>query len=89
MILITIPGTPIGKGRPRMTRSGHCYTPVKTSDYEETVALFGFQGMAGRPPLQGPVRIEVEAIFPIPKSWTKKQKAEATWHTSAPDADKP
>ena len=29
-----VPGRPVGKERPRMTRFGHVYTPKKTADYE-------------------------------------------------------
>jgi len=33
----TIPGTPIPKGRPRFSKSGHAYTPARTKGYEQTV----------------------------------------------------
>ena len=35
----TIPGEPTGKGRPRMTRTGHTYTPEKTVNYEALVKM--------------------------------------------------
>lgn len=28
---------PVPKARPRVTRTGHCYTPKKTKDFEETI----------------------------------------------------
>ena len=36
-IQFTVPGVPVGKGRPRFTRGGHAYTPEKTAAFEEKV----------------------------------------------------
>ena len=36
-IIITIPGEPKGKGRPRFTKRGFTYTPKDTADYERKV----------------------------------------------------
>lgn len=33
----TVPGIPVGKGRPRFMKNGHTYTPQKTRDYEGKV----------------------------------------------------
>ncbi len=33
----TVPGVPVGKGRPRFMKNGHTYTPQKTRDYENKV----------------------------------------------------
>ena len=38
-IKFTVPGVPVGKGRPRFTRGGHAYTPEKTAAFEEKVRL--------------------------------------------------
>ena len=35
----TIPGEPVGKGRPRVTKAGHAFTPEKTASYENLVKL--------------------------------------------------
>lgn len=90
MIHFTVPGQPIAKGRPRIsTRGGfaRAYTPVKTVAYEGLVAMAGQEAMAGAAPFEGPVAIEVTAVFQIPASWSKRRKAEAQWHTSRPDQD--
>ena len=34
-----IPGRPVGKGRPRFTRQGHCWTPDKTVAYERDIKM--------------------------------------------------
>ena len=36
-IYFIVPGEVIPKGRPRFTRSGHAYTPKRTTDYETKV----------------------------------------------------
>ena len=35
--MVWVPGEPVPKARPRMTRSGHVYTPKRTADYEAAV----------------------------------------------------
>ena len=87
MITFTVPGLPQGKGRARMTRSGHAYTPEKTRSYESAVAWAAAQAMVGNPMMVGPVAIRVEAFFVKPKSWSKKKAAATTLHTGKPDWD--
>lgn len=90
-IQFTIPGTPVAKARPRVTRTGHAYTPKKTSDYEKLVQIYAKQAMAGMNPTTEAVRLTVRAFFPIPKSWTKAKKEKALcgclWPTGKPDID--
>lgn len=38
-IEFTVPGIPVGKGRPRFTKDGHAHTPGKTREYENKVVL--------------------------------------------------
>ena len=38
MRMIIIDGEPVAKARPRITRSGHGYTPSKTRDAEQAIA---------------------------------------------------
>ena len=68
---ITIPGTPIAKARPRVTRSGHAYTPQRTRDYEDSVRQC-FQIEHGNPQLEGALILELDLYFAIPKSARKK-----------------
>nr|WP_255592394.1 RusA family crossover junction endodeoxyribonuclease [Bordetella sp. BOR01] len=89
-----IPGVPVGKGRPRAAKRGkhiQLYTPAKTVTYESTVALAGYQAMAGRPPLAGPVAATLTIRLPIPASWSKRKQAAALTGaelpTKKPDAD--
>lgn len=85
----TVPGIPTAKSRPRFTRAGHAYTPARTLEAEATI-LSSYLACPDRPetPWEGPVRVSIEAVFPIPKSWPK-WKRERLWypHTSRPDGD--
>ena len=76
---IFLPGQPIGKGRPRFTRMGRVYTPVKTKNYEMKLAAAGSNVMIekGLDPIVCPCKVMIKAQFEIPKSWTKKKKAQA------------
>ena len=77
MISFTIPGDPVGKGRPRMTRGGHVYTPAKTRNAEAHVKLLAGQAMAGAAPIAGPVRVEIKVSCRVPDSWNKAKRAQA------------
>lgn len=82
-----VPGVPVGKGRPRVTKLGVAYTPAKTRAWEKAVAWEAIAAMGGRAPMEGPLALEAEFQFEVPRSWTKRRKAEAHWKVSAPDTD--
>ena len=86
-----IPGKPIGKARPRF-RNSHVYTPEKTQAYEQLSKTLYRAAAKGVFFDKGtPVRIFIEAHFPIPESASKKQKQSMAsgkvMHMSRPDAD--
>lgn len=95
VIKFTVPGAPVGKGRPKVsTRGGKfakMYTPEKTANYETLVALAAQQAMVGRTLLAGPVEVQMAILLPIPASWSKKKQAAAiagqVYPTKKPDAD--
>ncbi len=83
-----VPGKPLGKARPKFTKKGHAYTPAKTVNAEVMVATTAHE--AGVRPLDGAVRMEIVAVFPVAKSWTKARKAAAlagAAKLSKPDSD--
>ncbi len=91
-IIIELAGVPVGKGRARFVRAtGRAYTPGKTRDYENNLRLTAQVCMIGRAPLEGPLSIAVQALFPVPASWSKKKReaalAGAIRPTVKPDAD--
>ena len=89
-----VPGTPVGKGRPRAARRGAgvvMFTPEKTADYESLVAATAGNAMRAHQLLDGALEAVLEMRFPVPASWSKAKRARALagveWHTSKPDAD--
>lgn len=89
-IRFCVHGTPVGKGRPRFTKSGRTYTPEKTENYERLVrACYQSQVRRFSFPPGVPITAKLQAEFPIPKSTSKKRAAAmlGRWHTKRPDAD--
>ena len=86
----TIPGEPIGKGRPRATSRGgrvRTFTPKKTRAYEQAAARVLADGWH-REPLRGAVRLFVVALFPRPgRMMWKRKPMPRTEHTARPDGD--
>ena len=88
-IELTIPGIPVGKGRPRFASGGHAYTPEKTHAYETAVCL-AWKAQSGKTfPAGVPILAGITAYFPIPKSYSKRKAAQVdgAYHISRPDAD--
>lgn len=85
VIQFTIPGKPMGKQRPRVTRTGHTYTPDETTHYENLVKL-AFQAAKpkGFVPDRDPVKIMITCEMPIPASWSKRKHDQAMEGTIRP-----
>lgn len=78
-MVITIPGNPVGKARPRFRRVGNkvfTYTPPATKKYEKEVARI-YKQNAGTLYTEITLRVRILAKFPIPESWSKKNKGMA------------
>lgn len=76
--MFTVPGHPVGKGRPRFAR-GRAYTPETTRKAEHRVAAIASDAMleAGIKPVRCPVRVQIIAWFEPRKSWSKKKRLDA------------
>lgn len=79
----SVHGTPKAQPRPRMTKTGHVYTPDSAKAWKEAVWA---KCLAHRKPIiTQPVRLTVCFYFPIPAS---EQKREVPYpHTKKPDID--
>lgn len=93
-VTFTIPGPPQGKGRPRIGKVGahaRMFTPAKTVAYESMISVIAQTAMAGRPLLEGPVRLSLLLHCQIPASWSQKKQRLAleggVYPTTKPDAD--
>ena len=100
MIVVELPGEPRGKGRPRSRIAGSkgggqqfvaVYTDAKTRAYEKALAWAGKAAMGARKPLLGPLAVAVEAVFGVPRSWSRPKRDSALAGilrpTGAPDYD--
>lgn len=78
----------VGKARPRLGRGGRTFTPAKTVAFEAAVALAARAAMAGDP-MTGGCEVEVYGLAAMPRSWSKRKRAEmcGRLHTSKPDKD--
>jgi Holliday junction resolvase RusA-like endonuclease len=89
-ICIRLPGEPRGKSRPRFW-NGRAVTPEATRSYENDLRHVARSVMRSRVVLQGPIRVRVEALMPVPASWSKSKRALAlagqVRPTGKPDAD--
>lgn len=74
VVKFTVPGNPVGKARPRMTRSGHAYTPDKTVSYENMVKMCFIEKYTDWVPVSGEAILRLNAYYPIPKSASRKKK---------------
>lgn len=86
----TIEGPPVGKARPRVTRTV-TYTPAKTARYEDLVRYTAINSFKGVFDKDEPLDVKIIAYFEIPKSLSKKRKAlclnNQELPTKKPDAD--
>jgi Holliday junction resolvase RusA-like endonuclease len=92
MIEIVLLGEPVAKGRPRFnTETGVAYTPEKTRSYEQMLRLAATDVMGDRPPLEGPLKVDMRVVKAIPRSWPKKKqdaaRTGALLPTGKPDWD--
>ena len=65
-----VTGDPVAKGRARSTKSGRHYTPTKTRDWENWVAMMALSKVAET--FTGPVRLTLVARVRRPKSRPKR-----------------
>ena len=75
-IEFTIPGQPVGKGRPKFARKGgfvRAYTPEKTASYENLVAMAAHDAMKGKSLILGAADVTVRMYVSVPSSWSKKK----------------
>lgn len=78
-IHFTVEGAAVPKQRPRIS-GRRAYTPKRTKDYEERVLNAFRSSYSGFYPAFGkdvPVRICITVSQEIPRSWSKKKRAQA------------
>ena len=91
----TVPGEPVGKGRPRFVRAtGRTYTPEKTARFENLVKMaFTNAKPEGFAPFgkDTPLEITIKSKFAPPESASKKKRSAMImgeiYPTKIPDLD--
>lgn len=73
-VIFSVEGDPIGKQRPRFTKTGCTYTPKKTSDYESQIKAQAKSAMGSTELLETPVAIYLYINHAIPASYSKKRR---------------
>lgn len=69
-----IHATPKPKGRPRVTRSGHAFTPKATREYEQLI-ISEWEVQHGKTePTKNPAAVRVMFYMPIPKATSNKAR---------------
>lgn len=95
VVLVSLRGAPVGKGRGRVgkLRDGRpvVFTPAATRSYETSLRVAGTNAMEGLTPFDGPVAVEMVSTFPVPASWSAAKRRRALTGllrpTTKPDAD--
>lgn len=94
MLMYTVYGEPVGKGRPRFVRRGNftqTYTPAKTKTYEDEIRYMARCAMGASEPLETPVTVAIYIRVEIPKSFSKQKRKDALANiikpTKKPDLD--
>ena len=75
---------PVPAPRPRVTRYG-TYNNPKYTNYKKALKVIASSII--KEPLQDAIKMRLLFQFAMPKSWSKKKKAGAFWHTQKPDTD--
>lgn len=90
-IVLNIPGKPLGKARPRVTRRGITYTPKPTAEREKLVRACYAEKYGGASPLDAPLSVTITAVYPVPVSASAAKKREmyggAVLPLTRPDVD--
>ena len=80
MVMYTVYGEPVGKGRPRFARRGNfvsTYTPQKTKSYEDEIRIMAKAAMGSNELLDTPVTVAIYIRVGIPASFSKQKRKDA------------
>ena len=80
MVMYTVYGEPVGKGRPRFARRGNfvsTYSPQKTKTYEDEIRMMAKAATGSSEPLETPVTVAIYIRVGIPASFSKQKRKDA------------
>lgn len=73
-MIFIIHAVPKPKGRPRVTRSGHAFTPKATREYEKLIVSEWDIQHGKATPIENPIAVRVMFYMPIPKATSNKAR---------------
>lgn len=74
VVSFNVYGLPKGKARPRVTKTGHAYTPAATVAWENTIRLQVTHAMRGVELPDGNLIVRMTFFFQPPKNYAKKRR---------------
>ena len=80
IVMYTVYGEPVGKGRPRFAKRGafvSTYTPQKTKTYEDEIRMMAKAAMGSSEPLETPVTVAIYIRVGLPASYSKQKRKDA------------
>jgi len=80
IVMYTVYGEPVGKGRPRFARRGNfvsTYSPQKTKTYEDEIRMMARAAMGSSEALDTPVTVAIYIRVGIPASFSKQKRKDA------------
>jgi Holliday junction resolvase RusA-like endonuclease len=91
LLEVSIPGDPVGQGRPRVVRHGGriwAHTPKRSAEWRAGAAWCFKQEWKDQPPRNEPLALHVRAVAARPKRLqTRKSPVARVWRTAKPDGD--
>ena len=73
-VTVVLLGHPIAWARPRPRPGGGYINPQIQRDNTTALQVVAMQEMAGRAPFDEPLRMDIEAQFEIPPSWSRRRR---------------
>jgi len=75
-LIFSVEGDPVGKQRPRFTKTGRTYTPKKTTEYELAIKEKALSAMGSSCLLETPVAVYIYANYKVPASYSKQRRSD-------------
>jgi Holliday junction resolvase RusA-like endonuclease len=92
LFYFSVPGTPYSWKRATQAKDGRKVTPKAMRDSQKRIANIACAPFVGVPPMFGPVKVFVSAVFAIPSSWSAAERAAALaaerYRDIDPDSDR-
>jgi Holliday junction resolvase RusA-like endonuclease len=76
-LTVVLMGDPVAWARTRISKNGTLFTPARQRNNAAVLRPAAQEAMNGRAPLDCPVRVDLQAEFAIPASWSRRKQESA------------